>query len=127
MPHIRQCPLDTAVAPGGVLLRHADHQLFDLGCNAWSPRLLARGRRITFSGDETVIPTLEGVGCGERRHLLEACAADRVGQHSQAATLGIGEARLASLKCGVQDAVFLTEIGDDLILVAMDPAGKDGD
>jgi hypothetical protein len=50
-----------------------------------------------------------------------------VGQHSQAAALGIGEAKLLPVKFWFQDAVFLTEIGDDLILVAMAPAGKDGD
>jgi hypothetical protein len=127
VPQVRQRPLETAVTPGGIFFRHAHHQLFDLGCNAWSSERLPRRCPMNILDDETAIPTLEGVRCCNRRDVLEALSVDRVRQHRQATTLGIGEATLLPVKFGFQDAVFLTEIGDDLILVAMDPAGKDGD
>jgi len=50
-----------------------------------------------------------------------------VGQHCQAAALRIGKLHSASLEFCFQDAVFLTQVGNDMILVSVDAGGQPGD
>ena len=76
--------------------------------------------------DQSLVPAQEGVGRGNRGHLFEALAPERVGQCGEAAAFGVGQAQPAAAELGFEDAIFLLQIGDDLLLVTLDPAGDHG-
>ena len=77
--------------------------------------------------DEAVVPAQEGIRGGERGDLFQAFATERVGERGKAAAFGVGQAQPAATELGFEDAVFLKEIGDDLLLVTLEPAGDHGD
>ena len=74
-----------------------------------------------------LVPTQEGVGRGDSCYLFEALAAKRVGERREAAAFGVGEPQAVAGAVGFQDAIFLVEIGDDVLLVLWDLAGDHGD
>jgi hypothetical protein len=74
-----------------------------------------------------VIPAQEGVWVGNRGDLFEACATERVGERGEAAAFGVGQAQLSAAELSFEDAVFLLQIGDDLLLVTLEPAGEHGE
>jgi len=59
--------------------------------------------------------------------LFQALAPERVGQGGETAALGVGQAQPAPAKVGFEDTVFLDEVGDNLLLVTLEPAGDHGD
>jgi hypothetical protein len=46
-----------------------------------------------------------------------------VGQHRQVAALRIGKLNAASLEFCFQEAIFFTQVGNDMILVSVDTGG----
>jgi hypothetical protein len=50
-----------------------------------------------------------------------------VGQHSETAAFRVGKPQAATSKVSFEDAIFLLEIGDDGLLVTIDPASNHGD
>jgi hypothetical protein len=80
IPQIRQGALDAAITPGGILFGHADHQLFDLLRHTGSTKVTTVVASVELLSDQAVVPAQEHVGGGGRGHLLQACAAERVGQ-----------------------------------------------
>ena len=48
MPHIGQRTLDPSIAPGGILLGHANHQLLDLLRHGWPPQRCAVFAAVKF-------------------------------------------------------------------------------
>jgi hypothetical protein len=50
-----------------------------------------------------------------------------MGERSEASALGVGEAESAATELGFQNAILFLQIGDDLLLVPLDPAGDHGD
>ena len=58
---------------------------------------------------------------------LRRCAPERVGERREAAAFGVGQAQPAATELGFEDAVFLLEIRDHLLLVTLEPAGDHGD
>jgi hypothetical protein len=127
MPKVGQGTLDTAVAPGRILLGHAHRQQFNLGGHRRSSRLRARWRVITLLGHKAAIPALEGLRSGDRGDFLKVFSVDWVRQDGKAAALGISEVKTTALEFGFQEAIFLAEIGDGLFLLPIDPHGKHGD
>jgi hypothetical protein len=63
----------------------------------------------------------------EGRHLLQTCASEQVGQRRKAAPFGIREAKATTAEFRFEHAIFFLEIGDDLLLVPLEPAGHHGD
>ena len=82
---------------------------------------------VKLLGDQSLVPAQEGIGRDEGRDLFEALAAERVGERREAAAFGVRQAQPAATELGFEDAVFLEEIGDDLLLVPLEPAGDHGD
>jgi hypothetical protein len=58
---------------------------------------------------------------------LEAFPPEWIGERRKAATFGIGEAEPVPLEFPFEQAVFLDEIRDDLLLVPLQPTGNHGD
>lgn len=127
MPQIRQGALDAAIAPGGILFGHADDQLFDLLCHTGSTKVATVVASVELLRDQAVVPAQEGLRGGNRGHLLQACAAERVGHCREAAAFGVGQMQPATAEMGFEDAVFCLQVGDDLLLITVDPASEHGE
>ena len=127
MPQIRQGPLDASIAPGRILFGHADDELLDLLSDTRSAQRSPLLAPVKLLGDEALIPAQEGLGRHKRGELFQTLAPERVGQRRKAAAFGIGEAQPTPTEVGFEDAVFLKEVGDDLLLVPLEPAGDHGD
>ena len=91
------------------------------------PKLSSLRAPVKLLGDQSLVPAQEGIGRREGRHLFEALATERVGERREAAAFGVGQAQPAATELGFEDAIFLKEIGDDLLLVPLEPAGNHGD
>jgi hypothetical protein len=77
--------------------------------------------------DEAMVPAHEGIWGGNRGHLFETRATDRMCERREASAFGVHQAEPAATQLGFQDAVFREEIRDDLLLVPLQPAGNHGD
>src|SRR6266849_1923074 len=80
---VRQSALDASIAPGRILLRHLDHELFDLLSDTRSPERSAMPASVKLLGDQSFVPPHEGIGGDEGCHLCEALAAEWVGQRRE--------------------------------------------
>ena len=69
-----------------------------------------------------LVPAQEGLWRRDRGDLFEAIAPERVSQRGEAAAFGIGEAEPAPTEVGFEDAVFLVQISDDVLLMTLNPA-----
>ncbi len=77
--------------------------------------------------DKAVVPTQQGVRRGDGGDIFQALAPERVGERSEAAALGIDEPEPAATEVGFEGAIFLDEVGNDLLLVTLHPAGHHSD
>ena len=125
IPEIRQSPLDATVAPGGVLLGHLYGELLDLLRHGWPPQLGAACAPVELLRDQAFVPAQERVRCGDRGHLCETLAPERVGERREAAFCVCEPQPAAAV--GFQDTVFLLQVGDNLLLLTLDPPGEHGE
>jgi hypothetical protein len=127
MSQIRQGALHAAVSPGRILFSHANDELLNLLGDAGSARVLTVLAAVKLPGDESLVPSHEGVGCGERGELFEAPAAKRVSKRSETTALGVSEPEPSAAELGFEDLILFSKVGDHLLLVPIDPAGDHGD
>jgi hypothetical protein len=127
MPQIRQSALDASITPGSILLGHTYNQLLHLLGDTRSATLLSLLAPVKLLGDQLLGPMHEGIWRGERGNLFEALATERVSERSETAAFGVGEAEPATVELGFENAVFLVQISDDVLLMTLNPAGDHGD
>jgi hypothetical protein len=58
---------------------------------------------------------------------LESLAPERVGQRGEVTAFCVHETEPAAIELSFENAVFLLEIGDDLLLVPLEPASNHDD
>jgi len=126
MPQIRESTLDPSIAPGRIFFGHLDHELLDLLSDTRSATRSSLRIPIKLVGDQLLVPPQEGVGSDKGRHVLQALAAEWVGQRREAAPFGIREAKATTAELGFEHAVFRQKIRDDLLLVTLQPASNHG-
>jgi hypothetical protein len=119
--------LATAIPPRGILFCHAYDQLLDLLGDTRSPKLLSLGAPVELLRDQSLVPAQEGVRGGKGRDLFETCATERVGERRKAAALAVRQAPPSAPVVGFENAVFLLEISNDVLLVTLEPAGDHRD
>src|SRR6266699_961027 len=119
-------PLEAPVTPGGVLLSHAHDQLLHLLGDTRSPKRSSLLAAVKLLRDQSLVPAHERIGSREGRHRFEALAPERVGECREAAALGIGEAEPTAAELGFENAIFLAQIRDHLLLVTLNPTGNHG-
>jgi hypothetical protein len=82
---------------------------------------------VKLLGDQSLIPAHEGIGRHESCHLVEELAAEWVGKRCEATAFHVRQAQPAATEPGSEDAIFLKEIRDDLLLVLLEPSSDQGD
>jgi hypothetical protein len=82
---------------------------------------------VKLLSDELLVPAYQGIGRGESGQGFEAFAANGTGEGRETTAFDIGEADASTTEFGMEGAVFFQEIGNDLLLVAIDPTGDHGD
>jgi hypothetical protein len=70
------------------------------------------------------MPSQDRVGGHNGRDLPQEPSAESASLRREAAALVIGQAEAASLHLFLQDAVFLHQVLDDMLLVAVDPSSE---
>src|SRR3989442_15988950 len=71
VPEVGQGAHDPVVAPGAILLRHADDQRLQLLVNRGTPRGLALLGTVTFLRHELTVPSENGVGLDDLGDFLQ--------------------------------------------------------
>ena len=124
MANVLECPLDSRVAPAWVLSRHSDGQFRDDFHDPWS----ARGSSFVgpLLGNELPVPTKDGVGSDEGSDLGQGSSSNGLPAYGKPATLIVGQPESFPSKLLLQDPILFSEIFDDSILLATDPAGQGG-
>jgi hypothetical protein len=110
-----------------MLLGHAPDELLDFLRHTGAAKLLAVLAAIKLLRDESPIPAHKGIGGHQGGDVFALLAAQGIGQGRKAAALGVGAAPASLTELGFEKMIFLKEIGDDVFLVACDPAGEHGD
>src|SRR2546425_10333494 len=103
MSQVRQSALDASIAPSRILLRHLDHELFDLLSDTRSPERSAMPASVKLLGDQSLVPAQERVRCGNDCHFLQALAPEWVGKRREAAAFGVSEPQAAATELSFPD------------------------
>ena len=73
------------------------------------------------------MPTKDGVGRDERCDIGEGASSDSLAPHGKSSALSIGQSEFSATELLLENSVLLSEIIDDRILLAADPARKSGE
>jgi hypothetical protein len=74
--------------------------------------------------DQALVPPQQRLGRYESGDGFEALAPQRVSQGRQAAAIRVGQPQPAAPELSLEDAVLLEEVGDDVLLVPLQPASQ---
>ncbi len=77
-------------------------------------------------GNQLPVPTKNRVGGDERSNICEGTSTDGFAADREPATLIVGQPESSTPELLLQDAVLFSEILDDYVLMAADPAGEGG-
>ena len=84
------------------------------------------GRRVFepsyFCGDESPVPTQDGVRCHDAGDSREVTTAEDVAFHGETASLVVGQAQSSRTVHRAEDTVLLEQVVNDRLLVSIDPA-----
>src|SRR6516165_4115071 len=118
MAQISERSLDSPVAPIAVLSGHADHQLLDLVCRAWTARaaLLAT---IVLPGDQPAMPGQERCGCHNRGQIIKHTPAQFLGPDGQASPLVVAKPHSLTSELLPQHAILFLKVVDDVLLLVV--------
>jgi hypothetical protein len=111
----------------GSIFGQAHDELFDFLGDTRASKCFARLAAVELLCYQSVVPTHEGLGCGEGGEVFEPLEAEWMGQRSKTSALGIGEPQASLTELSFENAIFLVERGDGVALVTSDPASDHGD
>ena len=124
VPHVKERPSDSGVAPTRILASHAEDQLPDFGCGSRTIGASALAP-VILSLDQLTVPSEKSIRGDQSLDSREPVPADFLGLHREPSTLLIREAESLPAQLLKQEAVFRFEIIDDVLLVPIDPASED--
>src|SRR5262249_11991763 len=82
---------------------------------------------VKLLGNKLIVPAHEGIWSHQRGQGFETFSAHGKSESCETAAFGIGKSDAFTPKLGVKGAVLFQKIGDDLLLVAIEPSGDHGD
>ena len=115
MAQISERSLNSPVAPIAVLSGHADQQLLDLVCRAWTARaaLLAN---IVLPGDQPAMPGQERCRRHHRGQIIKHTSAQFLGPDGRASPLVVVKTQPLGSELVAQDPILFLKIVDDILL-----------
>ena len=121
-PSFPQCALNAAIAPAVVLTSQADHAGRD---HLPHPRPTdASGRVGPLPGDQTPMPPHQRIRGDEGGNRVQRPSPEALGLHRQSTTLIVGQPKLPATQRLCEDPVLLDQVGDNILLMPMHPAGN---
>jgi hypothetical protein len=120
---IGQSALDFTDTPSLALLRHPDHQHFDL-LGRLRPTGKRRIRPSYFVRNEFPVPAQQGLRRDNGRHFRQHPSAQQPSFGCQAAALVVCEADPPAAQLGTKDSVFLAQILDRVLLLLIHPSSN---
>ena len=122
MPTLPQFALNAAIAPAVVLTSQADNEGRD---HLPHPRPTdASGRVGPLPGDQTPMPTHQRIRGDEGGNRVQRPSPEALGLHRQSTTLIVGQPKLPATQLLFEDPVLLDQVGDNILLMPMHPAGN---
>src|SRR5450759_3357998 len=109
MPQIGQRPHNPIIAPGPILLGHANNQFLNFSVDPWPARGSPFLRAIELAGDEPSVPCQDGVRQGGSRHLAECLATQSTANLAELRSLCVRELQ-PPLQLAPQNPVFSSQI-----------------
>src|ERR1035437_8584895 len=109
MPQIGQRPHNPIIAPGPILLGHANNQFLNFSVDPWPARGSPFLRAIELAGDEPSVPCQDGVRQGGSRHLAECLATQSTANLAELRSLCVRKLQ-PPLQLAPQDPVFSSQI-----------------
>src|ERR1035437_7662622 len=109
MPQIGQRSHNPIIAPGPILLGHANNQLLNFSVDPWPARGSPFQRAIELAGDEPSVPCQDGIRQGRIRHLAECLAAQSMANLAELRSLRVRKLQ-PPLQLAPQNPVFSSQI-----------------
>src|SRR5450759_3637839 len=109
MPQIGQRPHNPIIAPGPILLGHANNQFLNFSVDPWPARGSPFLRAIELAGDEPSVPCQDGVRQGGSRHLAECLATQSTANLAELRSPRVRKLQ-PPLQLAPQDPVFSSQI-----------------
>jgi hypothetical protein len=119
--------VEAAIAQGRIFFGHAHNQLLHFLGETGSAQLTTLLPPVKFPSDQSRIPAHEGIGRHEGCNFLEALAAEWVGKRRETTAFRVRQVQPAAPEPGFEDAGFLKQICDNLLLVPLEPSSNYGD
>jgi transposase InsO family protein len=125
MAHVLQRPLNARIAPARILHCHPHRQAPNLGEHARSPR--SPPPVGPFPRNQVAMPSKDGVGGDERRHVLQYGASEPLPEHRETPALSIRQPQPAAGQLRFQGAIFLAQERDHITLLSFEPSEQRGE
>ena len=113
---------DPIAAPGWIFLDELDHEFLQFRIHRWSANRIGSGEG-PLLGDEGTEPAKQSVGSDEGGELSKATPSDDLSFASKADSLSVREGLGFAAELLEENTIFLLEIFNDHLLVAVHPAG----
>jgi hypothetical protein len=124
MSEVVERALDACVTPAWILARHSGDQVGD---DFHDPKPTRRTSPVgPLPSDEFPVPTKDRVRRDERGNFGRGASPDRLAANREPTALIIGQPKSSRSKLLFEDSVLLSEVFDDRILLAADPASQGG-
>jgi hypothetical protein len=89
VPKVGQGADDSVVAPGAILLGHADDQRFQIRIDRGATGSLALLRAVKFLGDQCAVPAENRIGLDDLRHFQQGLLAQLLADDGEGFALAI--------------------------------------
>ena len=122
--HISESTLDPEISPASVFVGETKNKRSNLRRRPWAARCTARAA-VVLLGNQLPMPSQQGCRRDDGRDLFQDFPAELLRPCCQTATLVVSESHPSVPNLFSKDAIFLSEIFNDMLLVLVHPA-RDG-
>ena len=123
MADVLQRPLDSGVAPGGILFRHPHRQAPNLRQHSTTARTPSGVRPLP--GDELPMPAQQRVRSHDGRDLPQPSTPQPIRSHGESAPIVIGQLQTSTPQLAAKHPIFFEQITKALSLLAVQPPDEE--